>query len=100
MISPWSIIVGALSSVDSRISISSLRARRPCREESELFSKAPGVHIGLENAVRMSHQKSGFLLGVLAFEFSGTDFNQTFMAASRKSRQVKPTHENDTRLGS
>jgi hypothetical protein len=48
----------------------------------------------------MSHQKSGFLLGVLAFEFSGTDFNQTFMAASRKSRQVKPTHENDTRLGS
>jgi hypothetical protein len=40
---------------------------------------------------------SASAFGVLAFEFSGTNFDQAFMAASQKSGRAKLTRENETR---
>ena len=88
MISPLSIIASASSSVSSRISVA---------------SPLP-LLVSFEDAVWISHQKSGIFLGfladsafgVLAFEFSGTDVDQAFMAASQKSGRASLTRE---RLG-
>src|SRR5262249_37885828 len=74
-----------------------------CGKKSNLLGEASRAHIGLEQAARILHRKSGLFLhllndpafGICAFEPPGTNFHQAFMTIPQIGGNAELTDEDD-----